>query len=151
MKTFFLTFILIITLNSCSNDNSSAPFVPVTITPVLIGKGYFGSGENFTPENLVISNQVDWNTFLTQINVNINYSSTFSETNINFTNFKIIAIIDSQRGHTGHSINIDTVIENLDNITVNYSLLNSGDGYTTMIQPYHIIRIPRINKPVIFQ
>ena len=151
MKTLILTFIFLVSLNGCSNDNSSAPFVPVTITPVLIGKGYFGSQENFTPENLVISNQVDWNTFLTQINVDYDYSSTFSETNIDFTNFKIIAIIDSQRADTGHSINIDTVIENLDNITVNYSLLNAGAGYTMMVQPYHIVRIPRINKPVIFQ
>jgi len=117
----------------------------------LIGKGYFSSEENLTSQNLVITNQADWNTFLTLLNVNTNYSSTFSETNINFSDFKIIAIIDSQRADTGHSVNIDTVVENQDNITVDYSLLNSGSGFTEIMQPYHIVRIPRINKPVIFQ
>ncbi len=145
MKTLILTFIFLITLNGCSNDNSSTPFVPVTITPVLIGKGYTWE---VTPNNLVINNQTDWAAFLLSMNL---VSSGFINTNVDFNTYQVIAVVDSPRGSTAYSINIDTVIENLDNITVNYSLLNSGDGFTITIQPYHIVRIPRINKPVIFQ
>ena len=151
MKTLFLTFILLITLNGCSSDNSSDPFVPVTITPVLIGKGFFSSEENLTPSNLVITNQVVWGQFLTQIDLINNYSSTFSETNIDFNTYQVIAVIDSQRPDTGHSVNIDLITENENDITVNFSLQNSGSGFTEMIQPYHIVKIPKSPKPVVFQ
>jgi hypothetical protein len=139
-------------LTGCNDDDSSpAPFEPVTITPVLIGKGFFSSQENLTPANLVITNQASWSQFLTQINTSYNYSSTFSETAIDFTTYQIIATIDRQRPDTGHSVNIDTVTENENDIIVNFSLQNSGDGFTAIIQPYHIVKIPRSSKPVIFQ
>ena len=152
MKTLFLSFMCIIMLTGCSDDNNtSTPFEPVTINPVLIGKGFFSSQENLSPSNLVITNQTSWNQFLEQINIFYNYSSTFSETTIDFTTYQIIAVIDSQRPDTGHSVNIDTVIENENDITVDFSVLNSGDGFTAMIQPFHIVKIPRSSKPVIFQ
>ena len=146
MKTLFLAFILIITLNGCSKDNSSDTFVPVNITPVLIGKGF--TYDTVTPNNLVINNQSDWAAFLLSMNL---VSSTFINTNVDFNIYEVISVVDLPRGSTAYSINIDTVIENLDNITVNYSLLNSGDGFTSMVQPYHIVRIPKIDKPFIFQ
>ena len=144
MKTLFLAFIMIITLNGCSSDTSD-PFVPVAITPVLIGKGF--TYDTVTPGNLVINNQSDWATFLTTMS---SVSSTFVNTNVDFNIYEVIAIVDSQRGSTGYSVNIDSIIENESNITVEYSLLVQ-DGFIDMVQPYHIVRIPKINKPVIFQ
>ena len=62
MKTLFLTFALLFTLGSCSDDeNAVTPFAPVTITPVLIGKGFFSSEENLTPANLVAERHEDGN------------------------------------------------------------------------------------------
>ena len=145
MKTLFLAFILIITLNGCSKDNSSDTFVPVNITPVLIGKGF--TYDTVTPNNLVINNQSDWAAFLTTMN---SVSSTFINANVDFNLYMVIAVVDSQRGSTGYSINIDTIVENEANIIVEYSFL-LGDGFIDMIQPYHIVRVPRINKPVMFQ
>ena len=145
MRILFLAFILIITLNGCSSDNSSTPFVPVTITPVLIGKGF--TYDTVTPNNLVINNQSDWAAFLTTMN---SVSSTFINANVDFNLYMVIAVVDSQRGSTGYSINIDTIVENEANIIVEYSFL-LGDGFIDMIQPYHIVRVPRINKPVMFQ
>ena len=147
MKTFFLIFTLFISLTSCSDDNTPTPFQPVTITPVLIGKGYT-LDITITPDNLVISNQTQWNAFL----ISMGYvTDNFINTNIDFNTEKVIAIVDSPRGSTAFSVNIDTVVENEDNITVDFSLLNSGDGFTTMIQPFHIVKIPISPKPVIFQ
>jgi hypothetical protein len=148
MKTFFLTFICIIMLTGCNDDDSSpAPFEPVTITPVLIGKGYT-LDITITPGNLVISNQTQWDAFL----ISMGYvTDNFINTTIDFNTEQVIAIVDAPRGSTAFSVNIDTIVENEDNITVDFSLLNSGDGFTTSIIPYHIVKIPRSSKPVIFQ
>ena len=145
MKKLFLSFVLIIILNGCSSDNSSDPFVPVNITPVLIGKGF--TFDTVTPSNLVINNQSDWVTFLATMS---SVSSTFTNTDVDFNTYEVIAVVDSQRGSTGYSVNIDTITENEANVIVEYSQLVE-DGFIDMIQPYHIVRIPKINKPVIFQ
>lgn len=146
MKTFFLIFTLFISLTSCSDDNTPTPFEPITITPILIGKGFNSS--NIAPGNLVISNQADWDAFLISMEY---YSSFFINTPVDFSLYEVIAIVDSMRPDTGHSVNIDSVTENENDITVDFSVLNSGDGYTVMGQPFHIVKIPRSPKPVIFQ
>lgn len=146
MKKIILTIITIITLSSCSNDNSTPPFVPVTITPVLIGKGNFISG--LVQNNQKITNQTDWNTLLSSMS---SVSNTFSDLTIDFSNFDVIAIIDSERPCSSYSITIDTIIENEDNITITYSTSGANmDCYTVISQPYHLVKIPKINKPLIF-
>jgi hypothetical protein len=147
MKTIFLSFLCVIMLTGCNDDNNTTtPFEPVTITPVLIGKGF--NSINIAPGNLVISNQADWDAFLISMGY---YSSFFINTPVDFSLYEVIAIVDSMRPDTGHSVNIDTVTENENDISVDFSVLNSGDGYTVMGQPYHIVKIPRLPKPVIFQ
>ena len=147
MKTLYLTFVLLFTFSGCSDDeNAATPFEPLTITPVLIGKGFNSS--NIAPGNLVISNQADWDAFLISMGY---YSSFFINTPVDFSLYEVIAIVDSMRPDTGHSVNIDSVTENENDITVDFSVLNSGDGYTVMGQPFHIVKIPRSPKPVIFQ
>ena len=148
MRTLFFAIITLITLNSCSeSDNTPSPFVPVTITPVLIGKGNDISG--LTQISLKITNQTDWNTLLSSMN---SVSNTFAQTTIDFVNYNIIAIIDDERPCTNFSINIDSITEYENNITVQYS--SSGDinnCFNAVVQPYHIVKIPKSSKPVIFQ
>jgi hypothetical protein len=147
MKTLYLTFVLLFTLGSCSDDdNTATPFVPVTINPVLIGKGY--SFHDFTPGNLVISTQADWDAFLTSMGY---VTDTFINTPVDFNLYEVIAILDSMRPDTGYSVNIDSVIENENNITVDFSVLISNDAFNAEAQPYHIVKIPISPKPVIFQ
>jgi hypothetical protein len=147
MKTLFLTFVLLFTFSSCSDDNTtSTTFEPVTITPILIGKGF--NFDEATPGNLVISNQADWDAFLISMGY---YSSFFINTPVDFSLYEVIAIVDIERGYSGFSVNIDSIIENENDITVDFSVQDSGDGYTDMGYPYHIVKIPRSPKPVIFQ
>jgi len=146
MKTLFLTIVLLITLNSCSNDNSSTPFEPVSITPVMIGKGF--SFNEVTPGNSVISNQADWDAFL----ISMGYvANSFINTDVDFSLYEVIAIVDIERGYSGFSVNIDSIIENENEIFVNFYVEDSGNGYNGTGHPYHIVKIPKSSKPVIFQ
>jgi hypothetical protein len=78
-------------------------------------------------------------------------TSNFTETNIDFNNFQLLVSIDGTRPNTGYSIDISNVIENTTNITATVSILNSGNGFTVLTQPFHIVKIPKSPKPVVFQ
>ncbi len=152
MKTLFLTLLALLTLNSCDDNEENTSFTPVTITPILISKNYLSGGENIPQQNTVISNQTDWNNLITQMNSINNVSNNFTEINIDFTIYNIVLVLDQVRPNTSYEINIDSIIENEENITIDFT--TTGDpmtGFNALRQPFHIVKIPRSPKPVIFQ
>lgn len=113
MKNIFLvlSFFLMIgckkeeDLNDGNNNNI---FQSIEISFVEIGKGLLynnGIGDEITA-NLVVRDSTVWQSLLSQIDTNGNVSQDFSETDVDFDNFQILAIFDSIRPHTGFSIEI---------------------------------------------
>ena len=116
----------------------------------LIGKGNF-VGNYAAQQNTVITTSTQWNNFLNQIDGQNNHPSTdFTETNIDFNQFMVIVVIDSVYPNGGHSVDIITVEENPQNIEIDVEKLLQGNVTTVVTQPYHIVKIPKILKPVIF-
>ena len=105
MKTLILSLLTFIVL-SCSKNEDENNFVSKTITPVLIGKG-LGSG-SATQSNLVITNQIQWEQTMNQLTYQ--NTSTFTETNIDFDHFQLLASIDTIRPDSGCSINISNIL-----------------------------------------
>lgn len=116
----------------------------------LIGKGNL-TGNYTAQQNTVITNTTQWNNFLNQIDGQNNHPSTdFTETNIDFNQFMVIVVIDAVYPNGGYSVDIMTVDENSQNIEVDVEKLLQGNVTTVVTQPYHIVKIPKILKPVIF-
>ncbi|OBW39708.1 hypothetical protein AB670_03961 [Chryseobacterium sp. MOF25P] len=116
----------------------------------LIGKGNL-MGNYAAQQNTVITNTTQWNNFLSQIDSQNNHpSASFTETNIDFNQFMVIVVIDAVYPNGGHSVDIITVDENTQNIEVDVEKLLQGNVTTVITQPYHIVKIPKILKPVIF-
>lgn len=116
----------------------------------LIGKGNL-TGNYTAQQNTVITNTTQWNNFLVQIDGQNNHPSAgFTETNIDFDQFMVIIVIDAVYPNGGHSVDIMTVDENSQNIEVDVEKLLQGNVTTVVTQPYHIVKIPKILKPVIF-
>ena len=116
----------------------------------LIGKGNL-TGNYTAQQNTVITNTTQWNNFLSQIDGQNNHpSADFTETNIDFNQFMVIVVIDAVYPNGGHSVDIMTVDENSQNIEVDVEKLLQGNVTTVVTQPYHIVKIPKILKPVIF-
>ncbi len=145
-KTLILSLVLFLSL-SCNNSDDENNLITQTITPVLIGKGIHSG--NAVQSNLVITNQTDWLQLMNSLTTA--NTSNFTETNIDFNNFQLLVSIDGTRPNTGYSIDISNVIENTTNITATVSILNSGNGFTVLTQPFHIVKIPKSPKPVVFQ
>ncbi|WP_262148284.1 protease complex subunit PrcB family protein [Chryseobacterium foetidum] len=151
MKKYLLILIsaLFIILNSCQDDEENvAVQTPVSFS--LIGKGNFYGSTYVTPQNSVISSTTDWNNFLVQVNAQTNVSDSFTETNINFNQFMLIVVVDQVQNSGGHSIDIMTATESSQNITIDVEKLLNGNATTVITQPYHIVKIQKSTKPVIF-
>ena len=132
---------------SCTrrDDNTQLSSIPFT----EIGKGaLYGNGaEGISQSNLVIKNNSDWQYLMNQMNSVNNVTDSFTETNIDFNTYEVIVIFLEVKDH-GWEVLITNITEDNTNIYVD---TNENDfEYLAMTQPFHIVKIPKINKPVIF-
>jgi hypothetical protein len=75
----------------------------------------------------------------------------FTETNIDFNNFMVIVVIDIGYSNVGHSIDITNIVEYETNIVVTLQNLQTGNEQSVATQPYHIVKIPKTTKPIVFE
>ena len=147
MKKYLLLFLfsVICIMHSCSDNNENimnkAP-IPVQ----QIGKGNLIG--NYVPQNnMIITTSAQWNTLLTTLGS----VGGMTQTNVDFNQDMVIAVFDQVYTNGGHSIDIIAVDENQQNIVVDVEKLLSGDVTTVVTQPFHIVKIPKSIKPVVFQ
>jgi len=140
-------FILLLTL-SC-NESKEDDFTSQTITPVLIAKGDWLGSENVLQQNTVVYNNSKWNDILSSID---QYTlARFSETNVNFNDFQIIAVFDKLYPYPTYKLNIVSITENENNIVVVVHKKYSPSAATVLSQQYQIVKIPKSDKPVVFE
>lgn len=131
-------------INCGSDDNNNESFTSQNIDFTTIGQGAV-MNIIMEQQNVVITNQTDWNQFLELFDG----LEEFPE--IDFNTFQVIASVDVERGHTGFWLEITEIIENENNITVTIATGEHDSGFTTICRPYHIVEIPKSDKPVIFE
>lgn len=147
MKTLIL-IVLLFTI-SCNKSDDENDFELQTITAVLVGKGHLNNNTIYTRQNIVITNNNDWQTLLTNFNsIDNNITATFTETNVDFNNYQIIVAIDMKNRST--SVDITNILENTSNIAV--TIQNVQLGVTQDVAyPFHIVKILKSSKPIVFQ
>ena len=138
------------------NNNQIDDF-PRKINPILIAQNTLIIGEgsiykDWFPNKQfsVVSTEADWNNLMTQLNSGNNVTDNFTETNIDFSLYQVIFVIDEIKGNGGWSIDITDVTENSNNIVATVSNLLTGNITSVITQPFHICKIPVSNKPIIF-
>lgn len=149
MKNIVIILVSILVLGCNSNDNK---LEMTNIESTLIAKdNLYGSGaEGITEQNLIISNETAWNALIAQMNSVNNVSDSFSETNIDFLEYTIIAVFDEIKGNGGHTLELN-IMSNSKNIIVNVTdLAPEGNAATVITQPFHIVKIPSSDLPIIF-
>ena len=101
-------------------------------------------------QNVLINNQTQWDALLISMNEVNNVSATFTETNIDFSSFDIIAVFRNPISNSSSTVDITSIIENQVNRVVTVQNLTNGIS-SDISQPFHIVKIPRSTKPVVFQ
>ena len=151
MKKKVLIILLSIFVLSCNPEDDNSEMVHIQST--LIAKdNLFGNGdEGIIEHNLIISDQTTWNNLIIQMNSINNVTDNFSETDIDFSEYKIIAVFDEIKGNGGHSLELD-IMSNSENIIVNVTnLAPEGNAITVITQPFHIVKILNSDLPIIFE
>jgi hypothetical protein len=151
-KILLFSLFLILTISCDKSEVENKSILPVIITPITIGKGNLNESDIvYSQPNFVINNDTEWQALLNNFNTKYNnyIVTTFSETNIDFNNFEVIVAFYGES--SSYRVTISNVVENADNIIV--TIQHSGGPIVTddSSTPFHIVKIPRSDKPVIFQ
>lgn len=119
-----------------------------------IGQGnLYGSGkEGISQQKTVIVDSDSWTRLMEKMNSVNNVTSGFSETDIDFTKYSVIAVFDKVQNSGGNSIEVVKITESENQIKV-FVETTSPDGMATsvMTQPFHIVKIPATDKEVVFE
>lgn len=150
MKKFFLTLILSIMLINCNNDNNvEQAFIPQVITPILIAqKPSGGPYYNFPNQAFTyFTNENEWEQFKVDYWIQ---STIYPEAIVDFNQHIPIVCIDESRPDSGYVININSIVEYQDNVVVEVENFYGG-GAQTPSRPFIIVKIPKTDKPIVFQ
>jgi UDP-N-acetylglucosamine transferase subunit ALG13 len=131
----------------CSNDNDSI-YQSTKIIFTEIGQGFTELNDNLA-QNLIITTETEWNILMD--NLPSEFVDNFNEININFNEFIIIAVITENQPNTGYSVSVNEIIENKNSINVFSEIQYTGSGYTRIVQPFHIVKIPSTSKEIVFE
>jgi len=97
-------------VTSCRNDDEKIENKN-QINFQLIGKGNL-IGNYVNPQNTIITNSIQWNNFLNQIDsTTYQTSASFITTYIDFNEFIVIVVVDETYPSGGHSIEITKIEE----------------------------------------
>jgi len=149
MKQIITLFSFLFLLTSCSNDSNSNQS-DVSFSTVVQKDLSPSDQKPIAETKVVITDSQAWNAFITKISVVNEESKYFIDTNIDFTKFQIIAVIDQKYLNGGHTIDITKIAENKNKIYVKVEKLHTGNIATVLTQPYHIVKIAKSSKKVIF-
>ena len=131
----------------CNNDNDSN-YQSTKIIFTEIGQGFTELNDNLA-QNLIITTETEWNILID--NLPSEFVDNFNEININFNEFIIIAVITENQPNTGYSVSVNEIIENKNSINVFSEIQYTGSGYTRIVQPFHIVKIPSTSKEIVFE
>lgn len=148
MKKYISIGLLLLLVISCNKSND----IDLNLTLIHQGTLYGAGDENISEENLVIEKVEDWEDLLVKINAVNSGSEYFSETEIDFDEFIVIACFDKVRPSAGYSITIsNTEVKNKE---VEFTISKeSADGMVASVitQPYYIAKFPRTKKKISFK
>lgn len=149
MKQIITLFSILFLLIGCNNDNEDSKQSTVEFSVIAQGDPSPSQTQNISKSNLVIQDTESWNNLLSKMSTY--ETSRFTETNVDFTNYQIIAVFDQVYGNGGHSINITKITKDRYRIFVKVENLLKGNDATVITQPYHIVKIAKTTKNIVFK
>lgn len=146
-----LILLFSILISSCSLNDDNVEMI--NIDSILIAKSnLLGNGiEGITEQNFIITDQTAWSDLISQMDLVNNVSDNFTETDVEFAEYTIIAVFAAIKRHAGHSLQLD-IMANSENILVNIKNLVPRETKATVItQPFYIVKIKNSDLPILFQ
>jgi hypothetical protein len=135
-----------------SNNIKSTEINKVNFKTVSKGVLYGVGSEGINKSQFVIKSKKDWNNLLQKINSANSIINNFSAMKIDFSKYILIAIFDKLRGRGGYEIEINNIEENSEEIFISIGHKQPKEiSISVMTQPYHIVKMLRTDKKIIFR
>lgn len=151
MRKSVIILLLSIFVLSCNSNYNNSEMTNVEFSLIAKDNLYGNGAEGILKQNLIITNQTDWNNLIAQMNSVNNVSDNFTETTIDFSTFTIIAVFNEIKGNGGHGFKLN-IKSNTENVIVHVVELPLEENATmVMTQPYYIVKILNSDLPIIFQ
>lgn len=150
MKKIVISICLLMLIVSCSKSDESEDLIALDI--LTIGKGnLYGNGqEGINQQNIVINDSSSWLDLLNQMDSVDNISNEFIETSIDFTTYRVVAVFGDLKTTDGHIIDINVIVNPMNIVLDIDTYITEGNTLPVITQPFHIIKIPLNDLPVIF-
>ena len=150
MKSIFILFSLFFSLSSCNNDENNQIFPQNKEFDVIYNGVLGGNGsEGILRSNMVISNTTNWQNLMSKMNNSFNnVTDNFSETDIDFDNYLIIAVFLEVKSN-GWEIEITNITEHENSLVV--STKETEFDSSVITQPFSIVKIRRTEKTIEFE
>jgi hypothetical protein len=150
-KKLILFFVAFVVLTSCNDEDSNSETVKVKSTLIAKGDLLGNGGEGIAEQNIVITDQNAWDDLIDQMNSVNNVSDDFSETDIDFSQYQVITVFDEIRSSGGYKLDLK-ITADTENIVVRVNHSSpEGVVITILTQPFHIVKIPVSELPIIFE
>lgn len=151
MKKLFLGAWLLLGITACSKDEIQQEEKQEVVNEIATVNVAFENVLNsnvhsihpLAQNHLIIDNATDWKNLQDQI-------ITVPQTTIDFNVFTVIAVFDQPRTDTGCTIDVIAVTEFNSKLEVTVDRFNKVGFALAPSTPYHIVKIPKTDKPVVF-
>lgn len=151
MKRYILICLLSTVDVGCNFNNDKSELTTIEFNVIAKGNLYGNGHEGILEQYLVISDQNAWDDLISQMNSVNPISDNFSEININFSDYKVIAVFEDIKPNGGYSLDL-TIRSNSKTIFVSPTLSSPDRNATTVItQPFIIVKIPNSELPIVFE
>jgi len=156
MRRIIFSALLLAAMVGCQNDDAATTNnEPALLEFTVVGKeNLYGNGaEDIDEGNLVINDDASWQALLGKMTAVNNLPSNFGDTNIDFSQWTVIASFDQIQAYGGYSVDVVSVTEEDEQIVVDIEKSGGGQGAaaTVITQPFHIVKIPKTTLPVTFE
>jgi hypothetical protein len=152
MKAIILILSMVLA-TSCSSDNSSENVFESSVLDFEnISRGLILSSHE--QNSTIITSLDDWQNLIQNMDDVGSFDFNgivLSDLNVDFSISNVIAVYDLIRPHTGYEIIIESIMEQENEILVNFISTSGDSGYHALTQPFHIVKIPITNKPIHFE
>ena len=148
-----LTAIFFLSACSVQKEVVLTPGPSVQVEFETIGKGsLYGAGEEGIEEsNTLIRSNDEWEALKNKMDAVNTVSQNFKEHEVNFAEYYLIACFDPVRPNGGYSMRIRDIVATQHQLEVLIERPEpKGMAISVLIQPYHIIRIPKTDKEILF-
>ena len=156
MKISFLLIIFIPLIFSCNINGNNEEIDDLKsqkfgLTVIAKGELYGNGDEGFSQENIVVTTEKQWKALISKMSKVNDVTQSFNETDIDFSEYRVVAIFDKVRGSGGYYLQVTSKPESGKIIIDIVHGTPAGAVTLNITQPYLIGKIPVSDMSVVFK